>query len=80
VSTALRFELFDDYQGQLTGYRGLYTAVTAGVQFKPSRAILFRPEIRYDYNGQSKAFDPNQTNTGTQHGLLTAGADLIFRW
>lgn len=80
MSGVLRFELFDDFDGQRTGYEGLYTAVTAGVQFKPYSWMMFRPEIRYDYNGYTTPFDPDQTNSGTRHGLLTAGADLIVRW
>ena len=38
-----------------------------------NRSILFRPEVRYDYNGYSRPFEG-------KHGIFTAGADLIFRF
>jgi hypothetical protein len=69
----LRVETFDDFEGQRTGFEGLYTAVTVGCQYKPYKSLWFRPEIRYDYNGTSKAFDG-------QHGILTAALDCIIRW
>jgi hypothetical protein len=80
VGAVIRFELFDDFEGQRTGYEGLYTAITCGVQFKPRKGLWIRPEIRYDYNGYSRPFDPDNANVGRSHGLLFAGADLIFRW
>lgn len=80
VGSVIRFETFDDFEGQRTGYEGLYTAITYGLQFKPRPWIWFRPEIRYDYNAYSKPFNPDQTNTGRDHGLLTGGADLVIRW
>lgn len=71
----IRFELFDDFDGQRTGFEGLYTAITVGAQIRPTKALMFRPEIRYDYNGNSTPF-----NNGTQHGILTAAFDCIVRW
>jgi hypothetical protein len=71
----LRFELFDDFEGQRTGFEGLYTAVTTGLQFRPRKDIIIRPELRYDYNGYSKPF-----NLGTRHDLFTASTDFIIRY
>jgi hypothetical protein len=73
LSGTVRLEFFDDEQGQRTGFAGLYTALTAGVTFKPRPAILFRPELRYDYNAESRPFE-------NKPGLFTATADLILRW
>jgi len=73
TSGTTRLEFFDDVQGQRTGFPGLYTALTAGVSFKATRSLLFRPEIRYDYNAESRPFE-------NRRGLFTAGADLILRW
>lgn len=79
LSSTVRLEFFDDAQGQRTGFSGLYTAVTAGLSFKPRRLpsgngeVLFRPEIRYDYNGDSRPFEGD-------HGLFTAAADVVIRW
>jgi hypothetical protein len=73
LSGTTRVEFFDDVQGQRTRFSGLYTAVTAGLSFKPRKDMIFRPEIRYDYNLHSRPFEDN-------HGLFTAAADLILRW
>jgi hypothetical protein len=73
LSTTTRVECFDDAQGQRTGFEGVYTAVTAGLSYRPRPAIIFRPELRYDYNGQSRPYEG-------RHGLLTATADMILRW
>ena len=69
----LRLETFDDFQGQRTGFRGLYTAVTGGLQYKPHKSVIFRPEIRYDYNNDSRPFEG-------KHGLLFGGTDIILRF
>ena len=68
-----RYEDFDDCQGQRTGFAGLYNAVTAGIQYRLTPAIILRPEVRYDYNFESTPFEGN-------HGLLTAAIDTIIRW
>ena len=73
LSGTTRLEFFDDAQGQRTGFTGLYTALTAGVTFKPYKSVIFRPEVRYDYNGESRPFED-------KHGLFTATADVILRW
>ena len=73
VSATTRVEFFDDVQGQRTGSKGLYSTVTAGVSLKPRKAITFRPEVRYDYNNESRPFEE-------KHGLFTAAADVILRW
>ena len=73
LSGTARLELFDDDQGQRTGSKGLYTALTAGVAFKPWKWATIRPELRYDYNGRSRPFED-------QHGLFTAATDVILRW
>lgn len=68
-----RFEVFDDFEGQRTGFEGLYTATTAGLVFKPCKDVIFRPELRYDHNNESRPFEG-------KHGLFTAGIDMIIRW
>src|SRR5437667_11577240 len=57
LSGTARLEFYDDAQGQRTGFEGLYTAFTAGVSFKPWKAVSLRPELRYDYNGDSRPFE-----------------------
>jgi hypothetical protein len=73
VSSILRVETFDDFNGQRTGFRGLYAVETAGFQFRPRKGIIIRPELRYGYNGQSRPFEG-------KHELFVAGSDLILRW
>lgn len=73
LSTTARLEFFDDAQGQRTGSRGLYSALTTGLSVQLRKDIIFRPELRYDYNGESRPFEG-------RHGLFTAGTDLILRW
>jgi hypothetical protein len=73
LSGTTRLEFFDDVDGNRTGFKGLYTAITAGVNFQVRKEILFRPEIRYDYNDETRPFDGH-------HGVFTAAADVIVRW
>jgi maltoporin len=73
VTGIMRVETFDDFEGQRTGYEGLYTAVTGGVQYRPWKSFMIRPEIRYDYNGYSRPFEG-------KHGILTSALDFIVRW
>src|SRR5262245_54079937 len=73
LSATARYELFDDFQGQRTGFEGLYQALTLGLTFKVTREIWLRPEVRYDYNAESRPFEG-------QHGVFTAAADVVVRW
>jgi hypothetical protein len=73
LSATGRLEFFDDFQGQRTGFEGLYTAATAGVQFRPRKDVILRPELRYDFNEESRPFEG-------KHDLFTATMDVIVRW
>jgi len=73
LSSTTRLEFFDDIDGNRTGFPGLYTAVTTGLNFQLRKSVLLRPEVRYDYNNESRPFEGN-------HGLFTATADIILRW
>ena len=73
-----RLEMFDDEEGLRTGFKGLYTDVTAGVTWKPRADVWIRPEVRYDYNGDSRPFNTNHDNP--HHDQLSAACDLILRW
>lgn len=73
VNTAARFELFDDFQGQRTGFPGLYIAPAGVVAYRPVKWLQLRQEIRYDYNTQTAPFEG-------KHGLFTATSDFIVRW
>jgi Putative beta-barrel porin-2, OmpL-like. bbp2 len=73
LNATTRLEFFDDAEGQRTGFPGLYTDLTVGLSFRPRKPIIFRPELRYDYNDESRPFE-------NKHGLFTATADVILRW
>lgn len=78
LTANLRYELFDDEEGLRTGFIGLYQEATAGVTFKPRYDIWIRPEVRYDYNGDSRPYNTNHDNP--HHDQLSAACDLILRW
>jgi len=71
--TITRLEAFDDINGQRTGFKGLYTEATTGLQYHITKAVVFRPELRYDYNGFSRPFED-------KHDIFTMAFDMIVRW
>jgi hypothetical protein len=73
LTGVVRLETFDDFEGQRTGFEGLYSAATIGLQIKPNKSVMIRPEIRYDYNGYSRPFEGD-------HHLVFGGCDVILRW
>lgn len=73
VSTNVRLENFWDFQGQRTGFEGMYSSVTGLIQFKPRKDVILRAETRYDHNIESTPFEG-------KHGVFTAAAELILRW
>jgi hypothetical protein len=73
LSTTGRLEFFDDAQGQRTSFKGLYSVLTTGLSFKLRKDVIIRPELRYDYNADSRPFE-------NKHGLFTAASDVILRW
>ncbi len=72
-SSIIRYENFDDAQGQRTGFAGLYTAITGGVQYKINKSMIIRPELRYDDNALQKPYEG-------KHDIFTAASDLIIKW
>lgn len=69
----VRLEVFDDVQGQRTGFAGLYTALTTGLTWKPCPDLVVRGEVRQDYNERSRPFEGKK-------GVITAALDLVLRW
>ncbi len=70
---ATRLELFDDFQGQRTGFAGLYVAPATVLTFRPVKWLQLRQEVRYDYHTETAPFEG-------KHGLFTATSDCILRW
>jgi hypothetical protein len=71
---AIRAELWEDSEGQRTGFKGLYAAVTAGLTWKPRNWLLLRPEVRFDHNcGAAGPYEG-------KHNLFTFLQDVVVRW
>ncbi|MDO9106534.1 MAG: porin [Methylovulum sp.] len=86
VSTGLRFEWFRDEDGarvfgigrsndSWTPQDNHYFALTAGVNYSPLSWLMLRPEIRYDWVDQGKAFDD-----GSEDDQVLISADAIIRF
>jgi hypothetical protein len=73
VTLTTRLEGFDDFQGQRTGFEGLYLSATAGVAYKPVPDVIFRTEARYDHNVETRPFEGDP-------GIFVLAAELIFRF
>ena len=74
IQTKLRVETFEDQQGFRTGTKGLYTAVSAGVTWKPKPWLYVMPEIRYDHNTSNPGpFEGNRD-------MFTATIGAILRY
>ena len=69
----LRSDVYEDPQGQRTGFQNLYLSETFGLSHNFTPNLTFRPEIRYD-----RAFQEPAYNNGTRKNQVTASADLIF--
>jgi Putative beta-barrel porin-2, OmpL-like. bbp2 len=83
LTSILRVETFDDFEGQRTGFEGLYTAVTGGMQYRPMKGMEIRPELRYDYNGYSQPFEDRVVGGNVidrRNWIITAALEMIFRW
>ncbi|MBY0460075.1 MAG: outer membrane beta-barrel protein, partial [Gemmataceae bacterium] len=73
LTSTARVELFQDTKGARTGFKGLYTELTYGLAYSPTRSLTFRPTIRYDHNNTSRPFEGKPD-------LFTASLDVIVRY
>lgn len=71
----LRFENFDDMQGQRTTVDAVYTSVTTGLVYRPIKDVILRSELRYDIASHGRPFD-----NGTNNQLFVAAVDFTVRW
>lgn len=58
-STTARIEFFHDTDGNRTGSKGLYSSFTLAHNWRPSKCLQIRPELRYDHNNNAP-FDGRQ--------------------
>ncbi|MBS3953855.1 MAG: porin [Methylomicrobium sp.] len=85
VSTGIRFEWFRDEDGarvlgigrsnSFVAQDNHYFALTAGVNYSPLSWLTLRPEVRYDWVDQGKAFDD-----GSEDDQVLISADAIIRF
>jgi len=83
LTSNFRFELFQDNQGIRTGFQGLYTGLTYGLNYKPVPWLNIMPEVRYDYNNGNGVSVVDGTTAGPFDGkkdLFTAAVGFIVRW
>jgi hypothetical protein len=83
---SIRNELFDDIDGNRTGYATLYSEHSIGLTWWPSKLITIRPEVRYDHSygthgsstdivDEAKPFD-----NGTRRQQFSAQFDVIYHF
>jgi hypothetical protein len=73
ISVNGRLEFFNDFDGDRTGYKGLYRTLSAGLTMSPKPWLKITPELRADYIGRSRAFEG-------KHFVLTAVLGAILLW
>lgn len=61
-----------DYANAYPQEGSSYYAVTAGLSYKPAKWLNLRPNLRYDFTDNAKAFDG-----GTRHNQLLFTADVV---
>jgi hypothetical protein len=72
----IRNELWNDPQGERTGFRSLYSSHTIGWSHNFNAVFQIRPEIGYYHNyTNGPAFDG-----GTKRGILMGGFDATWRF
>lgn len=60
-------------------FAGNFTAITAGINWKPHPNFRFRPEIRWDWHdGVGTPYNPDANGNGQSSSLFTLGVDGIF--
>ena len=85
----VRNELFDDCDGQRTGYATLYDEHSVGLTWWPCSIITVRPELRYEHScgtrggigGPTPGIDEAKPyDDGTRRQQWTAQMDVIYHF
>jgi hypothetical protein len=80
----IRNEIFNDLDGERTGYATLYSEHSLGLTWWPCKLITFRPEIRYDrsWGTHGSPTDVREEampfDNGTRRQQFTAQFDVIY--
>ena len=69
----IRNEIFDDLDGQRTGFKTPYTEHLMGWGHWVGTTVLFRPELRWEHSYDLPAYD-----NGTRHSQFTFASDVIL--
>lgn len=72
---SIRNEVWNDDEGQRTGFDSVYTTHTVGLTYKPTDWLIVRPEIKY-----SRAYDRDAYDEGTSADQLAAYVDMVVRF
>ena len=72
---SFRNEIWDDADGQRTGFRTWYSTHTLGFIYKPRDWLYFRPEMRY-----SRSYDADAYDGGRRQDQWTVAGDAIVRF
>jgi hypothetical protein len=71
----VRNELFDDIDGNRTGYATPYSEHSIGITYWPDKMITLRPEFRYEHSYAERAYD-----NGTRKNQVTVQCDVIIHY
>lgn len=80
LGAGIRFEWFQDRDGTRIDpgqISGEFCELTAGLNWKPSKRLLVRPELRYDWFGGSYVSGSLPFNGGTEDRQFSGGFDLV---
>lgn len=70
---SLRSEVFDDFKGQRTGYKGLYYETGVSWNHWIGTTIVLRPELRWEHSFNELAYDG-----GNRHSQFMFASDIIW--
>ena len=82
LAVAGRLEVFRDRDGFAlfpnTTVAGDFYAATAGLQWRPAKNLLIRPELRYDWQGHNNGVDAFAG--GTKSNQLLFATDIVLQY
>ncbi|QDS91586.1 hypothetical protein FF011L_03160 [Roseimaritima multifibrata] len=77
----VRYEWFDDIDGAAvspTPGPGVYHDITLGLNYKPNKSVIVRPEIRWDWFDSDTGVGPGPFANGTKRNQFMAAVDMTL--
>ena len=71
----VRNEVFDDAEGNRTGYATVYSEHSIGFTWWPDKLITIRPELRYEHSYAEETYD-----NGTRKNQFTVQCDVVLHF